>query len=191
MSGLWVFGYGSLASPASFGFTLGREVRPGIDYFEAEIAGYGRRWNYGVMHSIGASVDHDGTAREWTIVALGVVPSAVETTNGVVGWVDEDELIELDRRERHYDRVVVSDVATVVGGRRLDGSIVTYVPRADATACYADARDRGVAAIEQRYWDLVGGAFEALGDIQLARYRATTPAPDVPIVAMTRTPVRR
>ena len=29
MSGLWVFGYGSLVSPESFGRTLGRELVPG------------------------------------------------------------------------------------------------------------------------------------------------------------------
>ena len=76
MSGCWVFGYGSLVSPASFGATLGRVLRPGVDFFEAELSGFGRRWNYGALHTKGASAEPDGTTRDWTIVALGLVAAA-------------------------------------------------------------------------------------------------------------------
>ena len=59
MAGRWVFGYGSLVSPTSFGATLGRELRPGRDLFEAELVDYGRRWNYGVMHTEGTTTEPD------------------------------------------------------------------------------------------------------------------------------------
>jgi cation transport regulator ChaC len=184
MSGVWVFGYGSLVSPPSFGATLGRELRWGVDLFEAEIEGYGRRWNYGVMHSTGFAVAPDGSETERTIVALGVVASGAETVNGVVGWVSDVELVALDRRERHYDRVDVSATTSVSG--EISGPIVTYVPRREAIEHYERARDAGRAVIEQRYWDLVDTAFADLGPDHHRRYHASTPAPDVPVL-----PVRR
>ena len=191
MSGAWVFGYGSLVSPESFGHTLGRAVTPGVDFLEAEVVGYGRRWNYGVMSVVGESIGADGLPKEWTIVALGLVVSPDETANGIVGWVTDDELPKLDRRERNYDRVDVSDKATIGGGAALDlaGPIMTYVPRSEPQQRYRAARDRGTAAIEQHYWDLVDGAFADLGPDRRQRYHATTPVPDVPVVAMTRASV--
>lgn len=190
-AGCWVFGYGSLVSPTSFGATIGRELRPGVDFFEAEIAGFGRRWNYGVLHTEGTSVDDDGSARTWTIVALGLVPAAGERVNGVVGWVAADELAALDHRERHYDRVEVTDVtdvATVAG--EVAGPIVTYVPRPEPIGHAQAAAAAGRAAIERRYWDLVDGAFAALGADRRAAYRATTPDPGLPVVELARRPVR-
>lgn len=189
MAGVWVFGYGSLVSPASFGKTLGRELRPGRDLFEAELAGFGRRWNYGVMHTAASWVDDDGRAHDRTIVALGVVPSADETINGVIGWVGADELPALDRRERTYDRVDVTPAVTTVGdGAAFDSPVMVYVPRRAAIDHYEQARDAGTAAIEQRYWNLVDDAFRGLGPDQHARYHATTPAPDIPILPLARTP---
>lgn len=191
MAGRWVFGYGSLVSPTSFATTLGRGLRPGVDFFEAELAGFGRRWNYGVMHTEGATIDERGIEQAWTIVALGLVEVAGETVNGIVGWVDDAELVDLDRRERHYDRVDVTALATVHGVGHVAGEIVTYVPRPEAQRHYEAARDDGRAAVERRYWNLVDDAFAALGADRRARYHATTPAPDVPVVELRRRPSRR
>lgn len=181
-----MFGYGSLVSPASFGATLGRELRPGLDVFEAELDGYGRRWNYGVMHTEGTTTEPDGAERAWTIVALGVIVAAGETVNGVVAWADEDELAALDHRERHYDRVEVTGQVAVAGD--VSGRIVTYVPRLEAQRHYETARDAGRAAVELRYWELVDRAFATLGPDRHERYHATTPRPDVPIVELRRRP---
>ena len=184
MSGVWVFGYGSLVSPESFGHTLGRSLTLGSDFHEAEIRGYGRRWNYGVMSVVGESTEAGGATREWAIVALGIVEAAGETVNGVIGWVSDAELPALDRRERNYDRVDVTHLATT--NERVHDPIVTYVPQEQPQRWYEAARARGTAAVEQRYWDLVDLAFADLGADRRERYHATTPAPDVPIVAMRR-----
>jgi dephospho-CoA kinase len=186
VAGCWVFGYGSLVSPESFGATLGRELRPGVDLRRAELAGFGRRWNYGVRHTVGTSPEPDGSSRIWTIVALGLVAADAEVVNGVVGWVDDVELVGLDRRERHYDRVDVTD--RVVADGAVSGPIVTYVPQPAAEHHFEAARAEGRAAIERRYWDLVDGAFAALGADQHAAYHATTPDPGVPIVGLERRP---
>lgn len=189
MGGCWVFGYGSLVSPASFGSTLGRALRPGTDFFEAELGGFGRRWNYGVMHTAGTTVDASGATRAWTIVALGLEPAVGERVNGVVGWVTEPELVALDRRERHYDRVDVTALTDVDARCTAPGPIVTYVPRPEARRHFESARDAGRAAIERRYWDLVDAAFAAMGPRHHAAYHATTPDAGLPIVDLTRRPV--
>ncbi len=186
MSGVWVFGYGSLVSPDSFGQTLGRRPRLGVDFFEAEISGFGRRWNYGSLRATGRAPDDSGVVREWAIVALGVTRAAGETVNGVIGWVSNDELVGLDRREAYYDRVDVSMVASVIGPIEIASPIVTYVPRTEPVERYERARDRGEAAVDRRYFDLVDAAFADLGADRRERYHATTPAPDIPILALQR-----
>ncbi len=181
----WVFGYGSLVSPASLGATLDRGVDTASDgWSEATLAGWGRRWNYGVGHWYGVHQQPDGAERTVTIVALGLAAAAAASTNGIVVRVDDEELARLDRRERDYDRVDVTDLVTAPV--QLAGRVVTYVPRPAAVERYEAARDAGSAAIEQRYWDLVAGAFADLGADRLERYVRTTPPPDVPVLVLDR-----
>jgi cation transport regulator ChaC len=189
----WVFGYGSLVDPRSLGRTLGRPVELDVDFLEAELDGWGRRWNYGVGHVAGAWRAADGRlVVDGVIVALGVVPSAGERTNGIVARVSATELAALDLRERDYDRVDVTDQVTVAGwggapasvGVGTGDRIVTYVPRRSAIDRYETARDAGLAGIRDTYWGLVDAAFAVLGPDRLRAYRATTPAPDIPVVAV-------
>lgn len=179
-----MFGYGSLVSPESLGRTLGRTVSIGVEVHEAELSGYQRRWNYGIGHVAGWWTDDDGVHQECTIVALGLVAAAELAVNGVVVQVSSDELAQLDHRERHYDRVDVTELVRTA--TPIDGEVVTYVPRAEAIERYEAARTAGTAAIEQRYWDLVDGAFAALGDDRRVRYHASTPPPDVPVRPVSR-----
>ena len=188
---VWVFGYGSLVSRSSFARTLGRTVRPGVDFFEAEIAGYGRRWNYGIMHATGAIGDDSGDGRVYTLVALGVIAAGDETTNGVIARVDEHELADLDHRERQYDRVEVTERVTLIdqsASVRLDDPIAVYVPRPAAIARYEHHRDAGTAGIRRSYWDIVDAAFTELGAHHAEWYRRTPP-PDVPVVDITLDPL--
>jgi hypothetical protein len=63
---------------------------------------------------------------------------------------------------------------------------VTYVPTQGPITDYVDARDRGRAGIEIRYWNLVNNAFDELLPGAGDRFRATTPEPDVPVVDVSR-----
>jgi dephospho-CoA kinase len=181
----WIFGYGSLVAPASLAATIGRPV-PRRDVVVAHLDGYGRRWNYGSMHLRG-DWRHQGTyVRRGLVVSLGLVRADGETCNGTVVRVTDDELAQLDWRERDYERTDVSELI-----RRDDGTggiagspVWTYVPRASAVDRYLDARDQGRAAIRRSYWDLVDAAFGALGDDHRSKF-AATPAPDVPVVDIT------
>lgn len=175
----WIFGYGSLVSPASMATTIGRTVAP-TDVAVAHLDGYGRRWNYGSLHLRG-DWHHDGVeVTQGLVVSLGLVASDAESCNGVIVRVTAEELAMLDWRERDYERTDVSDMI------RLDGDpigdrVMTYVPRASAVERYEQARDHGRAGIRQSYWELVQGAFGELGDDHLERYAATQ-APDIPVV---------
>jgi dephospho-CoA kinase len=187
---VWIFGYGSLVGPESMARTIGRVAVHKVDFFRADLAGYGRRWNYGVMHFAGRWERADGVdIDDGTIVALGVVKSSDETVNGIVASVAGDELGNLDRRERNYDRVDVTDLITVLDddGGTVDGVIYTYVPRRTSIEAYETARDNGTAGIRRTYWDQVDAAFAAFSAEQVERYRASTPAPDIPVVDLLET----
>lgn len=185
----WVFGYGSLVDPISLSRTLERTVIPGVDFLEAELAGWERRWNYGVGHVSARWCRNDGTTvDDGVIIALGVIAVLSARTNGIIARVSDVELARLDVRERDYDRVdVTADVvqATSKVDEGLFGEherVVTYVPRPSAIARYEMARDSGTAGIRSTYWNLVEDAFAQLGDEQRRMYRESTPAPDVPVI---------
>lgn len=175
---VWVFGYGSLVSPASIGVTVQREVTPGDGFEAAVLDGYGRRWNYGSLRQRADWHGDHGPVEGGIVVSLGVAKASGEWANGAIIEVSADELAHLDRRESDYDRVDVSDAIRDNDGR----AIVTYVPRPSAIARYERHRDEHTAAVRAGYVQLVEAAFESLGGSHLDDYRATTPTPDVPVV---------
>jgi cation transport regulator ChaC len=178
----WVFGYGSLVSPASMAATIGRTVEA-ADIAVAHLDGYGRRWNYGSLHLRG-DWQRDGVrVEQGLVVSLGLVEADTETCNGVIVRVSAEELAALDWRERDYERTDVTDLIRIDDDRRAP-TVATYVPRPSAVERYEAARDRQRAGIRLSYWELVSAAFGQLGDDHLGRY-AATPAPDVPVVDMT------
>ena len=186
MSGAWVFGYGSLASPASLARTIGRTVTSVDERLVAEVTGFGRRWNYGSMHLRGSWVHEGRSVSDGVVVSLGLVEADAEVCNGVIVWVTDDELAALDWRERDYER---TDITERVGLERdvvLGAPVVTYVPRPSAVERYEVARDAGRAAVRVSYWDLVTEAFDGLGSDHLDRF-TRTPHPDVPIADITLT----
>ena len=89
-------------------------MTPGADFIEADLAGWGRRWNYGVGHVIrGLAYRRRRLVDDGVIVALGLVESPDERVNGIVARVSDVEVAALDLRERDYDRVDVTESVTV------------------------------------------------------------------------------
>jgi len=188
----WIFGYGSLVSPSSLASTIGRTVSVGNGMHVAELANYQRAWNYGSEVLRGDWVDDDGAATiGGLVVSLGIVAAPGDSINGVVFSVDDDELADLDWRERAYDRVDVTDRITLIdqsAAVRLDDPIAVYVPRPVAITRYERHRDAGTAGIRRSYWDIVDAAFAELG-VHHAEWYRRTPAPDVPVVDITLDPL--
>ncbi len=185
---LWVFGYGSLVSPISLGSTIGRIPVRGVDFVAAECLGWERRWNYGIALQPGAVTGPQSDGLD-VVVALGIVAAPQAWMNGILALLSAAELARLDLRERNYDRVDVTDLVRVLDVGEAMPEIhraEVYVPRPHAVSVYQEARSVGRAAIERRYWDLVDGAFHDLAPGHGERYRDTTPAPDVPVLDVTR-----
>jgi len=187
---LWVFGYGSLVSPASLARTVERAVPRDEGFLAAYLGGYGRRWNYGSVYQRGNWDGPHGRVESGVVVSLGLAIAETERSNGVIVRVSEDELALLDWRERDYDQTDVTDRVDAENGS-FGGRVFTFVPRPSAIERYERHRDGGRAAIATRYVDLVEAAFTELGDHHLDEYVSATPEPDVPVVPMEPAPPAR
>jgi cation transport regulator ChaC len=172
MGRLAVFGYGSLASPASAAMTLGRD----IEYAAlCRLRGWRRRW----------TVCRDNTAAEKTFALPdGTVPpfvlglnierdQASEGANGVLIEITEAEADRLDVREMRYDRIDVT--ADVDGADGLFDRVIAYTGKARHHAPEPPAG--GIVIAE--YVRTVEEAFAELGPGQLEAYRASSDPPPV------------
>lgn len=184
----WVFGYGSLVSPVSLGSTIGRLPVRGENFVAADCRGWQRSWNYGYRFSP-ERYHGSEVSKIDTVVALGIASDPSAVMNGVIAAVSEDELASLDQREVRYEQVDVTSEISLLEGDvesfEID-RIVTYVPTPAPIADYVDARDRGTAGIEIRYWNLVTNAFNELLPGEGERFHALTLDPDIPVVDVSR-----
>jgi hypothetical protein len=179
LSRLAVFGYGSLANPASAGISLGRDVEIAAI---VRLAGWRRRW----------TVFRDNRTTEKTFaLADGTVPPYViglnlerdaghPGANGVLIEITEAEADRLDLREMRYDRAdATADVRPVADGDDLPSfdRVIAYTAKPEQ---HASAGMPGAIVIAE-YVRTVEAAFAALGSGHLDLYRDTTdPTPVEP-----------
>jgi hypothetical protein len=179
MTRLAVFGYASLASPASAAETLGRPVEyAGL----ARLGGWARGWTVG----------RDNTAVEKTFaLADGSLPRyclglnldpdpAAQAPNGVLIEVSDAELDRLDLRELRYHRTEVTDEIATPGKLGFD-AVYAYRARPE----HRHPEPPHGAVIISTYPTLVERAFAELGPDQLRLYHATTAPPPVELVDAT------
>jgi hypothetical protein len=170
---LAVFGYGSLADPASAAETLGRPVELSAPL---RLPGWDRRWstirnNHQVEKSF-APASGEGRI-EW-VLALNLEPApGAEGPNGVLAEISEAEAERLDRREMRYRRVDVSGALS--SGHGFD-RVIAFAAKPEHLAP-SPAPDGAV--IIASYLTTVEAAFEALGPGQLDLFRETTGPPPV------------
>lgn len=150
-----VFGYGSLVAGAS---PLVRELR-----------GWRRLWgvamdNTQTVPGYKLYRTGDGSRPPVCVAFLDIEPCAGAAVNGVCLPAPPARLAALDRRERNYARVEVTDAIDDPAGR-----VWAYV---GCLAARARLRDADRAVIHAGYLREVERGFAALG--QLDRFRATT-----------------
>jgi Gamma-glutamyl cyclotransferase, AIG2-like len=183
MSRQFVFGYGSLA--AELPVVPGRERRD--EGFVADLPGFARRWGVAMdnrrdLPGYKYYTASDGTRPEVFVSFLDVSPvSGSVAVNGLCLPVDGDQLKRLDRRERNYMRVDVSDRIDAGGAR-----VWVYVGTPDARERLRGARCAGNAVIAAAYLRAVEAGFAGLGAEELARCRASLAPGDLPVIELVR-----
>jgi len=111
---MYLFGYGSLINPNSIQRTLGREIT--VDnLIEALIHDYVRKWQL-VDWVI---IEENNKEKPIPAIFLDIVRQPGAMTNGILIPILEDEINKMDKRERNYDRVNVSNL--------IDPSISEYI----------------------------------------------------------------
>jgi cation transport regulator ChaC len=105
------------------------------------------------------------------VAYLSIGPAAGGRVDGLAFPVTDEELSRLDRRERNYDRVEVTDLIDA----DLGGRVWAYVGKAEARRRLARGRRRGTAVVARGYLEHVRSAFAAV-----------TVPPDLPVQALLR-----
>ncbi len=179
MSGIAVFGYGSLVSRESISRTLGHEAPPPIP---ARLSGWRRRWSIyrnnlahekvfervdgePFEHVVGLNIEHapENDEAEWP--------------NGALIAITQVELERLDRREVRYDPVEVTE--DVLAGRATDfDRVFAYT----AKPAHVAVETPPASIVIATYVRACREAFEALGPGQWKLFESTTGPYPAPVV---------
>jgi hypothetical protein len=174
--GQFVFGYASLAADLAGGHP-------------AELRGYRRCWGVAMDNRIDVRgykhyrLRSDGSRPAVCVAFLDVVADAGAVTRGVCVPVTESELPGLDRRERNYDRLDVTDAVTPARG-----TVWAYVGTPGGRRRLQRARDGGRAVVSHDYLERTRAAFAALGDAALAEFERTAALDGLPVWELDRLP---
>jgi hypothetical protein len=165
----FVFGYGSLAADLAGGHP-------------AQLRGWRRHWGVAMDNSVDLEdykhyrLRSDGSRPAVCVAFLDVVADADALTTGICVRVAPDELPAIDRRERNYDRVDVTDVVAPAPGR-----VWAYVGNDEGRARLRRARDTGLAVVSHDYLERTRAAFAALGPAALTEFEQTAALGDLPV----------
>jgi cation transport regulator ChaC len=181
----WVFGYGSLL-PAGVG-ALPEGAVP------CRLSGWHRGWRVAMDNTRDIpGYKHyrtpDGARPDVMVAFLDIAPHADGLVNGVAIPVDHEELPGLDRRERNYRRVEVSDSL----GTRLPGGgpAWAYVGRRESRERAAVGRREGRLVAARGYIERVVAGFDVLGEREtFSRLTAPLLAPVADLVLVRHAPV--
>jgi hypothetical protein len=180
----FVFGYGSLAARSGTAVSRGFQ-RHG---FVADLAGFARSWGVAMdnrqnLPGYKYYTDAGGRRPAVFVTFLDLRPSHTTTAgvNGLCLPVQETDLIGLDRRERNYERVDVSD--RIDAG---DAQVWVYVGNAAGRARLEAGRGRGTAVIDANYLRAVEAGFWTLGEAEHRLCQPSLEPGGLPVAELTR-----
>lgn len=190
---MYLFMYGILVSPEQVEKTLDHPIdREKMSY--ATLSGWERAWNVAsdrISHPERTFLLPDGSEFDGVTVALGIEQrgDVWECDGAVVPATDED-LVNLDARERSYDRVDVTSSVTWPG-KPSDCVVEAYVPRADVRKRVEDAvKDGRPVCIRKGYVDAVRAAFSDIGRLEsFTRLTTTSSFPLRELTSVVETPL--
>ncbi|MDQ3722669.1 MAG: gamma-glutamylcyclotransferase [Actinomycetota bacterium] len=165
----FIFAYGSLAA----------DLRAG---HPAVLAGRRRGWGVAMDNR----VDVPGykqyrlradDSRPAVFVAFFDLFEAPEAcTHGICVGVEQSQLPAIDRRERNYERIDVTDAVA-----RARGTVWAYVGSPAGRRRLRRAREEGRAVVSGEYLERTRVAFALLGAAALADFEATAVVADLPV----------
>jgi hypothetical protein len=170
----FVFGYGSLAADLGGGRA-------------SRLRGWRRTWGVAMDNRVDLPgykhyrLRADGSRPEVCVAFLDIVPDGGATTTGVCVPVEPGELPAIDRRERNYDRVDVTDAVAAA-----PGTVWAYVGTAGGRERLREARAAGSAVVSRDYLERTRAAFAALGPAALAEFERTAAVADLPVWELAR-----
>ena len=181
----WVFGYGSLLPAGVTALPEGA--------VPCRLSGWRRGWGVAMDNTRDIpGYKHyrtpDGERPDVMVVFLDIAPHTDGLVNGVAIRVDEEELPGLDRRERNYRRVDVSDsLDTPLPGV---GRVWAYAGRRESRERAAIGRRERRLVASRGYIERVAAGFEVLGEREVfSRLTAPLLAPVADLVLVRHAPV--
>ena len=160
-----VFGYGSLVFDGS-----------GV---MATLPGHRRVWGVATdnIRSIPGYkmylLRSDGSRPEVYVAFADIEPDPAGSVKGSVRPVSEQELAQLDLRERNYDRI---DVTDLIDGE-FGGRVWAYRGSAEGRERLRRGRDEGRAVVSRDYMEKVQAALRTLGEDEHERFLAESDLP--------------
>jgi hypothetical protein len=165
----YIFGYGSLIIPESVTKSLGRHIDK-EDISLVEVNDFTRLWRLVVQ----VIVNYDGNERPVNAVFLDIQKLPGKIINGSLIEVSEEDLNNLDIREKQYDRIDITESVT----SRLQGQyrIFTYTGKPEFHVKHYDN-----PMILKQYLNVLDGIGE-WGDNFYQRFTSTTEPNNYPII---------
>ena len=118
----------------------------------------------------------DGSRPAVYVAFIDLEPDPGCAVNGVARPISRRELDELDRRERNYDRVEVSEQIEGV-----EGTVWTYRGSREGRERLLRGRAEGRAVVSRDYYEKVRRGFAALGEDQERAFAESSSLEDLPV----------
>lgn len=184
----FVFGYGSLVNLTNLQTYLKRNLVPVLDYVICGLKGFNRCWNVAMDNRIDLPNykyyihRETGNRIDGFVTFLNISPYQNKTITGILFRVGDRELNNLDRRERNYQRIDVTNMIDIP----IQGKAWTYIGLEQAKKRYQVGLEQKKAIIAQNYLNSVRDAYLSLGSHAFTNYIATTEQPTIPLLNLER-----
>jgi len=178
----YIFGYGSLVDIKSLKIFLGRDRLSSDDWQFYRLSSYRRIWNVAMDNQVDLPgykyyIDPKTQIRpDVSVTFLNVYLQPESSIDGLLFQVSPNELKHVDRRERNYSRIDVSDKVNIA----VDGKVWLYCGLPKSVERHEKAYKENKAVIAKNYSELVFDAFKTHGQDAASYYMETTDNKNLP-----------
>ena len=184
----FVFGYGSLMNLDKLQEYLGRDLTFGLDFKICGLRNFRRCWNVAMDNCLNLpnykyyiNVE-TGNRPESFITFINIRPNQGKAVGGILFRVSHQELKKLDRRERNYQRIDITNKIE----EKVEGKAWVYIGLKEAEQRYEQGLKQNKGVIVQDYIDSIHYGYGLWGQEIWFNYVATTDKPRVPILNLKR-----